>query len=358
MTLATVEEGNFDVPQLRNLRIGKPKRPTPPGVILKEIEVTEEADATVRLGRKEAIDIIHGKDDRLLVIVGPCSIHDPKAALEYANRLAGLRIQFSDRMAIMMRVYLEKPRTTVGWPGLAKEPGLDGTEDYDTGRRLGRQLMVEVNHRGVPVATEVLELHSPPYFSDLIAYGAIGARTSGSPNHRMMASGLSFPVAFKNAPGGSQNIAIDGMVTAREEHSYPGIDDEGYDATFPSMGNSDTQLILRGTENGPNYGHETVVRAVEELRKQGLSDRIVVDCSHANSNKDYQKQPTVFEDVLSLRKKSKDYRVCGVMIESNLNPGKQKIGPLEDLEYGVSVTDGCVGWDQTEEMLLKAYQRL
>lgn len=357
MTQAQIEEGNFGIPQLNNLRIIEEEEFDSPDEVHVALPVTRKAADTVVASRQEIQNVLHGRDKRLMVIVGPCSIHDPKSALEYAERLSYVRTQFADKLLIVMRVYFEKPRSTIGWTGLINTPSLTGRADVNLGRRIARKLMLDINELSVPVATEMLDPLNPPYLSDLISWGAIGARTTESQNHRHMASGLSFPVGFKNGTGGNGDIAIDAMVTAREPHSYQGLTQTNRGAVLHSTGNPDVQLILRGGADGPNYDVDTVTRAMEILRSKQLPPRVIVDCSHANADKDFRKQLTVLDYVLKQRKKSAGYPVSGVMIESNLKEGKQALADLHELEYGVSITDGCIGWEETEVLLADAYRR-
>ncbi|WP_426139567.1 3-deoxy-7-phosphoheptulonate synthase [Pseudomonas sp. DWP3-1-2] len=299
--------------------------------------------------------ILHGEDSRLLVIVGPCSIHDPHSALEYAQRLAGLASQVSDQMLLVMRAYVEKPRTTVGWKGLAYDPRLDGSDDMAGGLTLSRQLMLEMVRLGLPIATEILQPMAAGYFDDLLSWVAIGARTTESQIHREMASGLPMPVGFKNGTDGGVTVASDAMRSAAHAHRHFGMDRQGHPAIIETQGNRDTHIVLRGGHGGPNYDRQSVANIRGSLEKHALNARIMVDCSHANSAKNPLRQPQVFNDVLTQRLQG-DTSLIGMMLESHLFEGCQ---PLSDsLRYGVSITDGCLGWDDTEQLLGKAVDKL
>ncbi|QDT63687.1 3-deoxy-7-phosphoheptulonate synthase [Calycomorphotria hydatis] len=328
-----------------------------PADLLKQEPASETAIATVINGRKSVIDVLEGKDQRLLTVVGPCSIHDRKMAIEYATRLKALADKVSDRMLIVMRVYFEKPRTTVGWKGLINDPHLNDTFDVHTGLALARQILLEINELGLPVATEMLEPITPQYISDLVTLASIGARTTESPTHRQMASGLSMPVGYKNGTDGSVSTAINAMLASQEPHSFLGIDAEGKTCVIHTKGNPWGHLILRGGNDGPNYDAESVAAASALLEKNNLSPRFVIDCSHANSSKDFSKQPEVWNAVLDQRLSGTN-AITGMMLESNLHEGNQKLKDPADLEYGVSITDACLGWEQTEELLLTAYEKM
>lgn len=300
--------------------------------------------------------VLNGHDPRLLVVVGPCSLHDRDSALEYAERLAQLRPQVEDQLLLVMRTYIEKPRTTIGWKGLLYDPHLDGRGDMAEGLRLSRQLMLEILKRGLPIASELLQPMAVGYVDDLLGWAAIGARTSESQVHREMVSGLDLPVGFKNGTDGSLGIACDAMRSAAHPHRSFGIDELGHPALLESTGNPDTHLVLRGGHAGPNFDPDSVAVARAALQKQGVETRIMVDCSHANSGKDPLRQPEVFASVIDQRLAG-DGSLRGVMLESHLFDGCQP--PLSgDLRYGVSITDGCLGWNATAEILLLAAQRL
>jgi 3-deoxy-7-phosphoheptulonate synthase len=302
--------------------------------------------------------ILGGADDRLIVVIGPCSIHDPAAAVEYARRLRAERDRLGAELEIVMRVYFEKPRTTVGWKGLINDPHLDGSFDVATGLRLARGLLVEIAGLGLPTATEFLEPITPQYIADTIVLGAIGARTTESQTHRQMASGLSMPVGFKNATDGSLQAAIDAMQAARMPHSFLGIDNEGGTCVVSSTGNPWGVLMLRGGRSGSNYSPEVLHEARRLLEGAGLPACVIVDCSHANSGKDHRRQSIVWRDVLEQRIAG-DRSIVGMMLESNINPGSQPVAAdRAALAYGVSITDGCIGWEETEALLLEAHARL
>ncbi|BBH32609.1 3-deoxy-D-arabinoheptulosonate-7-phosphate synthase [Pseudomonas sp. 43mfcvi1.1] len=299
--------------------------------------------------------ILDGEDSRLLVIVGPCSIHDPKSALEYAANLARVAHEVSDSMLLVMRAYVEKPRTTVGWKGLAYDPGLDGSDDMATGLTLSRELMREMLQLGLPVATELLQPMAASYFDDLLSWVAIGARTTESQIHREMASGLGMPVGFKNGTDGGVGIACDAMRSAAHPHRHFGVDSQGHPAIIQTPGNPDTHLVLRGGHRGPNYDRQSVTQIHSDLIRLKIPARIMVDCSHANSSKDPLRQPQVFNDVLEQRLQG-NRSLIGMMLESHLFEGCQPLGP--SMRYGVSVTDGCLGWESTEQLLREAHQKL
>ncbi|WP_457967434.1 3-deoxy-7-phosphoheptulonate synthase [Pseudomonas sp. R4-84] len=299
--------------------------------------------------------ILGGEDSRLLVIVGPCSIHDPKSALEYAANLARLAREVSDSMLLVMRAYVEKPRTTVGWKGLAYDPHLDGSDDMATGLELSRELMREMLRLGLPVATELLQPMAAGYFDDLLSWVAIGARTTESQIHREMASGLGMPVGFKNGTDGGVGIACDAMRSAAHPHRHFGVDSQGHPAIIQTQGNPDTHLVLRGGHRGPNYDRQSVAQIHADLARLNIPARVLVDCSHANSGKDPLRQPQVFEDVLQQRLQG-NKALIGMMLESHLFEGCQPLGPA--MRYGVSVTDGCLGWESTEQLLRQAHRRL
>ncbi len=306
--------------------------------------------------QREAIRaVLDGSDPRLLVVVGPCSLHDPLSSLEYADRLAALAFDVSDQLLLVMRAYVEKPRTTIGWKGLVYDPQLDGSGDMAGGLDLSRRLMLAMLERGLPVATELLQPLVAGYFDDLLGWAAIGARTSESQVHRELVSGLDLPVGFKNGTDGSLSIACDAMRSAAHPHQHFGVDGLGRPALVETDGNPDTHLVLRGGHSGPNHDAASVAVARASLEKQGIAARIMVDCSHANSGKDPLRQPAVLRDVLDQRLAG-DASLRGVMLESHLFDGCQALSA--ELRYGVSVTDGCLGWSGTEAMLREAAERL
>ncbi|MBI1902317.1 MAG: 3-deoxy-7-phosphoheptulonate synthase [Planctomycetia bacterium] len=329
-----------------------------PRALKDELPMSETANRTVVEAREAVRRILVGDDKRLLVIVGPCSIHDHDCAVEYAQRLRRLASRVAGRMLLVMRVYFEKPRTTVGWKGLINDPHLDDTFDISYGMRLARQILREIADLEVPAASEMLEPITPQYLADLIAWASIGARTTESPTHRQMASGLSMPVGFKNGTDGSLQVAIDATIAARSPHAFLGIDPDGRTCIVHTKGNPWGHLILRGGRSGPNYMSDILTSAAERLIVAGLSPRLLVDCSHANSDKDYRKQCIVWNDVINQRASGNE-AIIGLMLESNLEPGNQKLaGNPSQLKRGVSITDGCVGWEETEGLILDAYGRL
>jgi 3-deoxy-7-phosphoheptulonate synthase len=345
-------------PGTSNLRIRSLEPLVPPARLCALLPIDDAARRTIVAGRRAVEQVLSGADPRLMAVVGPCSIHDLDAAREYAGRLRGLADRIADRLLVIMRVYFEKPRTTVGWKGLINDPHLDGTFDVATGLRLARGLLIEVAGLGLPTATEFLEPITPQYIADTIVLGAIGARTTESPTHRQMASGLSMPVGFKNATDGSLQAAIDAMQAARAPHSFLGIDNDGGTCVVSTTGNPFGVLMLRGGRSGSNYSPEVLHEARRLLEAAGLPARVVVDCSHANSGKDHRRQSVVWRDVLEQRIAG-DRSIVGMMLESNLNPGSQPVQQDRSrLAYGVSITDGCIGWDETEALLLEAHGRL
>jgi 3-deoxy-7-phosphoheptulonate synthase len=312
------------------------------------LPLTEDLHDAVLAGRREVEAVIQGRDPRLLVVVGPCSVHDPVAAGEYADRLADVASRLADDLLVVMRVYFEKPRSTVGWKGLINDPALDGTGDVGTGLRVARKLLLEVVRRGLPVAVEFLDPITPQYIADTVAWGAIGARTVESQVHRQLASGLSMPIGMKNRPDGSIGTAIDAITAAEAQHVFPGIDFSGTPAILHTSGNPDCHLVLRGGGGKPNYSAADVADALGQLRSAGLPERLVIDCSHGNSGKDHLRQPLVAADVAE-QLAAGQTGISGVMLESFLVPGRQELGG--SLTYGQSVTDACMGWDPTVEVL-------
>lgn len=307
---------------------------------------------TVRAGRKATVDVLDGADDRLMVIVGPCSVHDPAAALDYARRLAEKAAELSDRLHVVMRVYFEKPRTSLGWKGLINDPHLDGSFDVNTGLGIGRKVLVDITALGLPVACEFLDPITPQYIADLVSYGAIGARTAASQVHRQLSSALSMPVGIKNGTDGDVQVAVDGVRAAAASHVFPGTDLDGRSALIRTTGNPDCHVILRGGSTGPNFDAASVAEACLRLEKAGLPERIVVDASHGNSNKDHNKQVDVVTDIAE-RIAGGERSVVGVMLESFLVAGRQDLtlGRAADLTYGQSITDACIDWSTTAAQL-------
>jgi 3-deoxy-7-phosphoheptulonate synthase len=344
----------------QNLNVVEVRTIVTPKQLEKELPATAIAKRTVIEGRDAIRRILRGEDKRLLVVVGPCSVHDPEAAFEYATRLAALRDRVADQLFVVMRVYFEKPRTTVGWKGLINDPHLNGTFDMNTGLRLARKLLLDINSLGLPCATELLDPIVPQYIDDLVAWAAIGARTTESQTHRQMASGLSMPVGFKNSTDGSIQIAIDAMKAARSGHHFLGIDENGVTCIVQTRGNQDGHIILRGGSGRPNYDPENVASAASLLQQAKLSNKLMVDCSHANSSKKHENQCVVWDSLVGQRKAGGPAcPIVGVMIESNLAEGRQDVGPdLTQLKRGVSITDACIGWDDTERLLLSGADAL
>jgi 3-deoxy-7-phosphoheptulonate synthase len=333
-----------------DIRIQWTKVVLPPVFLEEERPVIEAASEIIFKGRAEIIDILNRRDDRLLVLVGPCSIHDTRAAREYAGLLRGAIGEFSNDLRIVMRVYFEKPRTTIGWKGLINDPHLDQSFMINDGLRLARNLLLDLAEMGVPSGTEFLDMISPQYIAGLVAWGAIGARTTESQVHRQLVSGVSCPVGFKNGTSGNVDIAIDALLSAAHSHTFLGHTKHGQSAIFVTRGNPDTHIILRGGRNMVNYTAEAVGETAAKMRKAGLDARIMVDVSHANSNKDYRRQPIVCHDVAEqIAAGNRD--IMGVMMESNLVAGAQKLEDGKPLVYGQSITDACIDWPQTQTLL-------
>jgi 3-deoxy-7-phosphoheptulonate synthase len=320
-----------------------------PMQIMRELQASESALYATYQARSLIHDILRGADDRLVVVVGPCSIHDTGAAMEYAGRLKPLADELANDLVVVMRVYFEKPRTTVGWKGLINDPHLDESFDINEGLRLARKLLLDINELGLPCGTEFLDLISPQYIADLVAWGAIGARTTESQSHRQLASGLSCPVGFKNGTDGNLRIAVDAIKAAASHHHFVSITKSGHVAVFKTKGNEDCHVILRGGKQ-TNYDAQSVTAACAELAKSGLPQQVMIDFSHANSSKQYQRQLDVGRDVAG-QLAAGDKRIMGVMIESHLNAGRQDLKPGVPLHYGQSVTDACIAWDDTEPLL-------
>ena len=344
---------------LQNVNIAKIDRLPAPAEYQERLPTTAAAAQIVIDGRKEISQILSGDDDRLLIIVGPCSIHDPKAGLEYASKLKDLAAKYHDRMLIVMRVYFEKPRTTVGWKGLVYDPHLNGSFDIKHGLSLAREFLIEIAELGLLVATEFVDTIAPQYFADLVSWAAIGARTAESQTHRQMASGLSMPVGFKNGTGGSIQLAVDGVLAARAQHAFLGVDSDGQASVVVTNGNPNCHIVLRGGSRGPNYDSKSIEDATAILRRANLTQRLIVDCSHDNSNKDWTRQPIAFRDLLEQRHSGSQV-IAGMMLESNLNSGNQKLDETnpQNLRYGISITDPCLGWEDTASLLSETYQSL
>jgi len=336
----------------RNLREIRPL--VPPREIKRRLPLSPAAAETVVRARRAIRDILHGHDrHRLLVVVGPCSIHDPAAALDYARRLKSLADRLAGELVIVMRTYFEKPRTTIGWKGLINDPRLDGSCDVPAGLELARSILLDINGLGLPCASELLDPVVPQYKGDLVSWAAIGARTAESQTHREMASGLSMPIGFKNGTDGSLEVAANAMISAAHPHSFLGITVDGEAAVVKTTGNPDRHIVLRGGGGRPNYHPEDIARALALVAGQGIARPIMVDCSHGNSGKDHRRQAAVCRSVVEQFQRGRR-EILGLMIESNLRPGRQDWAPGAELAYGVSITDACIGWEETEELLLEA----
>jgi 3-deoxy-7-phosphoheptulonate synthase len=332
-----------------DLRIQEIKELAPPAQVLGDFPISEKAAQTTYYARQAIHRILHGADDRLLAIVGPCSIHDVKAAKEYAGRLKEAKDRCADDLLIVMRVYFEKPRTTVGWKGLINDPNLDGSFRINDGLRVGRQLLLELNETGMPAACEFLDMITPQYVADLVAWGAIGARTTESQVHRELASGLSCPVGFKNGTDGNVRIAMDAIRAAQAPHHFLSVTKDGHSAIVSTTGNEDCHIILRGGRH-PNYDAANVDLAAKSLAEAGIPGRIMIDCSHGNSSKDPAKQLAVGENIAA-QVAAGDARIIGIMLESHLKAGRQDLIPGKALVYGQSITDSCVGWEDTRNLI-------
>ena len=328
---------------------------TSPKKLKEKLPVSENAADTVIQARNTIKRVLAGEERRLLMIVGPCSIHDPEAARDYALRLKKLAVEVSETILIVMRVYFEKPRTTVGWKGLINDPDLDGSHKINKGIELARKILLETNNLGLPCATETLDPITPQYLADLISWSAIGARTTESKTHREMASGLSMPVGFKNGTDGGLNVALNAMNSALQQHHFLGINPEGISSVIQTSGNPHVHLVLRGGNNGPNYDAVSVHIAADALASGGLPKAIMIDCNHANSGKDPSRQELVLRNTI-MQIKDGDQSIIGTMIESNINGGNQLIKPK--MKYGVSVTDACLDWENTHRIILDAHTAL
>lgn len=339
-----------------DLRIVAQKPLSSPAVLKKVLPLSEQGSEFIARARADIANIIHGDDKRLLVVTGPCSIHDPVAAIEYATKLKALQVAYRDSLYIVMRVYFEKPRTTVGWKGFINDPHLDDSFDLETGLTWGRELLLKMVELELPVATEALDPISPQYMSDLISWAAIGARTVESQTHREMASGLSMPVGFKNGTDGSLSVALNALQSAASGHTFFGINQKGEVSLVQTAGNPDGHIILRGGVK-PNYDAASIRAALEQLDKLALPRGIVVDCSHGNSSKDHNRQSAVAEDVLAQRLAGND-AIIGIMLESHLNAGNQKLVNGKAEHYGVSITDACIDWAATADLLARLHQQM
>ncbi|CAL61050.1 Phospho-2-dehydro-3-deoxyheptonate aldolase, Phe-sensitive (Phospho-2-keto-3-deoxyheptonate aldolase) (DAHP synthetase) (3-deoxy-D-arabino-heptulosonate 7-phosphate synthase) [Herminiimonas arsenicoxydans] len=333
------------MPRTDDLRIKEMKELTPPSHLIRELGISEKAETTVADARIALHRILHGQDDRLMVVIGPCSIHDTTAAMEYANRLVKERARFAGELEIVMRVYFEKPRTTVGWKGLINDPYMDNSFRINEGLHIARELLLNINELGLPAGTEFLDVISPQYIADLISWGAIGARTTESQIHRELASGLSCPVGFKNGTDGNVKIAVDAIKAASQSHHFLSVTKGGHSAIVSTSGNEDCHIILRGGKT-PNYDAASVEQACKDIAANGLASRLMIDTSHANSSKKPENQIPVCADIAQ-QIAGGDTRIVGVMIESHLVAGRQDLIPGKELVYGQSVTDGCISWEDS-----------
>jgi 3-deoxy-7-phosphoheptulonate synthase len=337
--------------QTQDLHVREIVRLRAPKVLKAELPLTDTASAIVARGREAVTRIVRGNDPRLLVVVGPCSIHDVNGAMEYATKLAALRKEFSNQMEIVMRVYFEKPRTTIGWKGLINDPHLDNSQDIESGLKIGRKLLLDITALGLPAATEFLDPIIPQYTADLITWAAIGARTTESQTHRELASGLSMPIGFKNATDGSLQIAVDAMISARSPHSFLGIDQDGFTSVVRTNGNPDGHVVLRGGRATTNYDAQSIADAEAKLKQAGLLPVLMVDCSHANSGKQPARQEDVWHSIIEQRIAGTK-SLIGAMIESYLCEGAQPIPKNRaELRHGISITDACISWETTERMV-------
>ena len=339
----------LDTTRIDDTRIGAVRPLVSPAIVLEELPVTQAVEAVIESTRDAIADVLHGRDDRLVVVVGPCSIHDHAEALEYARRLTSHATALADALLVVMRVYFEKPRTTVGWKGYINDPRLDGSYRINEGLRRARALLLEITALGLPAGTEFLDLLSPQYMADVIAWGAIGARTTESQSHRQLASGLSCPVGFKNGTDGSVQVAVDAVVAAAASHAFIGMTKMGMAAIFETRGNADCHVILRGGRE-PNYDAASIDAACAALRRAGLREQVMVDASHANSARQPRRQIEVVRNI-ARQIADGEQRIIGVMMESHLNEGRQDLRPGVPLKPGVSITDACLGWDDTAALL-------
>jgi 3-deoxy-7-phosphoheptulonate synthase len=343
--------------KLDNVNIDNQEILITPEELKRQLPATEEVKRGISQNREIVRSIIDGTDKRLLLVVGPCSIHNPREAIDYAERLKALSESVNDKLFIVMRAYFEKPRSTVGWKGLINDPHLDDSFKIAEGLAIARKLLLEISKLGLPLANEALDPITPQYLQELFSWTAIGARTSESQTHREMASGLSCPVGFKNGTDGSLDVALNALQSVKSPHRFLGISPDGKVSIVTTKGNAHAHVVLRGGTNGPNYYPENISVCEEELESIGATQAIMVDCSHANSNKDHTKQGSVLEAVaeqISVGNKS----IRGVMLESNLNPGNQKVDSSQELQYGVSITDACIGWEETERLLRDFHKAL
>jgi 3-deoxy-7-phosphoheptulonate synthase len=336
--------------KISNIRITDAESMAPPIAYIRRYEVAKKQSDFIVKSRKIITDIVSGKDKRLLVIIGPCSIHDTQAALEYAQKLVDIRDKFKDELYLVMRVYFEKPRTTIGWKGLVSDPDLDNSYNMEKGLGVARELLLKLAEMQVPTATEYLDVITPQYFSDLVSWGAIGARTTESQTHRELASGLSCPVGFKNGTDGGVQVAIDAVIAASHTHMFWSINKKGMVYRYTTAGNPSCHIILRGGKNEPNFEKQHIEQAAQHLIKAGLTPKLMVDFSHANSQKKFKNQLSVAQDIATQITQGSEF-IFGVMVESNLNEGNQPVATKDTLEYGVSITDACINWKDSEALL-------
>lgn len=341
---------------IRDLNIKSIKPLISPALLIHDLPVPDAEQEAIKARRERIAKIVYGKDHRILVIIGPCSIHDPKAALEYAEKLSKIAPQYQNELEIVMRVYFEKPRTTIGWKGLINDPHLDESMNINEGVRIARQLLLDISAMNLAIATEFLDTITPQYLAELVSWGAIGARTTESQVHRELASGLSMPIGFKNATSGDIDIAVDAVIAAKHPHSFLSVTQSGLSAIVETTGNQGAHLILRGGKNGPNYDATSIAKAIDLLKKRGIETGLVVDVSHANSSKNHTKQIEVIEDICHTLIKHPDLPIAGVMIESHLKEGRQDLKQGHSLDYGVSITDACLGFEESVKLLEKLAQ--
>ena len=341
-----------------NSRILSREELSTPEEITEEIPLSKDVSKLVFGARRNISKILHNLDDRLVVVVGPCSIHDPTSAIEYANLLKEFSPSVEEEILIVMRVYFEKPRTTIGWKGLINDPDLNNTFNMDKGLRKARTFLNDVTSLGMPTATEFLDPFTPQYLADFVSWGAIGARTTESQTHRQMASGLSMPVGFKNGTGGSVQIAVDAMGAAQGEHAFLGINEDGQSSIIHTSGNKYSHLILRGSTQGPNFDEKSVADSLNLVNNQGMHPSVVVDCSHANCGKDHKKMNIAFKELVRQKVNDLNPGLVGMMLESFINEGNQKLENPNNLKYGVSITDPCINWEETVELISKADKEL
>lgn len=341
--------------KISNLRVKGFTKLISPHEIELEIPIPDKSAKTIAQGRDGFVNILNGKDERFVVVAGPCSIHDTKSAIEYAEKIKGVIDKYGDKLLIIMRVYFEKPRTTTGWKGIINDPHLNETYNVENGIRIARKLLIDINELGVPAGTEFLDPITAAYTGVLVSWGAIGARTTESQTHRQMTSGLSAPVGFKNNSEGNLEVAVNAMMSARSHRNFLGIDDDGNCSIVETKGNSDTHIVLRGGAGRSNYHQEDIKECEDKLIASGFTPRVMVDCSHENSGKDFTRQGIVVKDVIA-QIKNGNKSIFGIMLESNLLEGSQKI--TDNLKYGISITDACIGWEETEKLLNELYENL